>query len=226
MDGAARLRRRVLALSLPLSTVLLVVGEVSTPKGADQIATTQTLALKMVGVASRHTTQLYASNVLILLGLATFGVSFSAIATVIHGRGASVATVAAVIGGLGAFSGALANVLVGFNLATAVSAFSDPDTAATYLVSSFTSSVGQLFLLCYLFGLAIALILVVIAVWRSRCMPRWLAILFAVAFEVAAFAPAGLVALPLMIPFALSMVLVTTYVWRGPAATAVDGGLA
>jgi hypothetical protein len=65
------------------------------------------------------------------------------------------------------------------------------------------------------------LILVVIAVWRSRCMPRWLPILLAVGWEVAAFAPAGFGALPLMIPFAVAMALVTTYIWRATTATAI-----
>jgi hypothetical protein len=226
MDGTSRLRQRVLTSFLPVSAALLVVGEVSTPKGVDQIATTQAAALKMVRVASRHTTQLYASNVLIVLGLAAFGVSFAAMATLVNGRGATLATVAAVLGGFGAFCGALANVLVGFNLATAVSAYSNPDTAATFLVTSFTSGVGNLFLICYLLGLAVALILVVIAVWRSRCMPRWLAILLAVGWEVAAFAPAGFVALSLMIPFALAMALVTTYIWRATTAMSAGGEIA
>ena len=220
MDGTSRSRRRLLALALPLSTVLLVVGEVSTPKGVDQIADTKATALKMVQVAARHTTQLYASNVLILLGLAAFGVSFAAIATLINARGATLATIATVLGGLGAFSGALANVLVGFNLATAVSAFTTPDTSAAFLVRSFTSNVGRLFLFTYLLGLAVALVLLAIAVWRSRCMPRWLPILLAVAWEVASSAPAGWTALPLMLPFAAAMLLVTTYVWRGTTAVA------
>ena len=218
MDDTTRNRQRVLAMALPLSTALLVIGEVLTPKGLDQIADKQSVALKMVAIAATHRTQLYFSNVLALFGLATFGVSFSAIATLIRQRGATVATSAAVLGAIGAFCGAIANVLVGFNLASAVGPHSTPQSAATFLVTTFTSSVGQLFLLGYLLGLAVALILVVIAVWRSRCMPRWIPFVLLVAWEVAAFAHAGIVAIPFMVPLVATMILVTTYVWRGPTA--------
>jgi len=211
-------------MALPLSTLLLLVGEVLTPKGLDQLADQQPIALKMARIAATHRTQLYASNVLILFGLATFGVSFLAIATLIRQRGATLATIAAMLGALGAFCGALANVLVGFNLATAVAPPGTTESAAGFMVNSFTSGVGQLFLFGYLLGLAIALILVVVAVWRSRCMPRWLPFLLAFSWEVASSAPAGLVALPLILPFAVAMLLVSRYVWRGPSLLTTPTG--
>ena len=214
MDSVARTRQRVMALFLPLSVALLMIGEALTPKGLDQAIMKTSTALKVLPIATKHPTQLYVSNALVIVGLGALAVSFAAIASLVRGRGSTFATIAAVIGGFASFFGAIANVLVGFNLAAAARAHMTQEDAARFLVTTFKSGVGNAFLLGYFFGLIVALIIMVIALWRSRCVPRWLPILFAVSLEVAFFAHAGIVAVPLMLPFAVAMLLLASRIWR------------
>src|SRR4051794_32622077 len=143
MNSTARSRQRVLAIFLPVSAALLVVGTALTPEGLDQIITTKSTALTVLPIAAAHTNQLYFSNVLLLFGLGGLAVSFAAIATLVRERGATLATAAALVGGFGAFCGAIGNVLPGFNLASTVTAQLSPEVAAQYLVATFTSPVGE-----------------------------------------------------------------------------------
>jgi hypothetical protein len=59
-----------------------------------------------------------------------------------------------------------------------------------------------------------------IALWRSRRVPRWLPILFAVGLAVAAVAPAGMVAVPIQLPFAAAMVILASRIWQTAAVPA------
>jgi hypothetical protein len=95
------------------------------------------------------------------------------------------ATVAAVLGSLGAFGGAIVNVLVGVNLATAASAHMTHDAAAQFLVTSFNSASSQAFTYLYFLTEYTAPVLMGIALWRSRNVPRWLTALFTVGLEIA-----------------------------------------
>ncbi len=222
MDSVARSRQRVLALFLPVSVALLMIGEALTPKGLDQAIMKTSTALEMLPIAAKHPTQLYVSNALVIVGLGALAVSFAAIATLVRGRGSTFATVAALIGGFASFCGAIINVLVGFNLAAAVKAQLAQEDAARFLVVTFKSGVGNMFILGYFFGLIVASILMVIALWRSRCVPRWLPILFAVSLQVALFAHAGIVSIPLMLPFAVAMVILASRIWQAAALPAGD----
>ena len=51
MDNAARARRRVLALFLPIAAVLYISAEALSPKGTDQVATDTATALKVLAIA-------------------------------------------------------------------------------------------------------------------------------------------------------------------------------
>jgi hypothetical protein len=122
MDNAAGTRQRVLALFLPIAAVLYISAEALSPKGTDQVITTTATALKVLPIAAKHPTQLYAAGSLAILALGALAVSYAAIATLARNRGSAVATVAALIGGIGAFCGAIVNVLVYPNLAAAATA--------------------------------------------------------------------------------------------------------
>jgi hypothetical protein len=102
MDNAARTRRRVLALFLPVTAVLYIGGEAVSPKGTDQLVTTAAVAYKVLPIAAQHQTQLYLASALVLLGLGTLAVSYGAIATLVRDRGSDLATVPALLGGFGA----------------------------------------------------------------------------------------------------------------------------
>ena len=99
MDNAARTRQRVLALFLPIAAVLYISAEALSPKGTDQVITTTATALKVLPIAAKHPTQLYAAGSLAILALGALAVSYAAIATLARNRGSAVATVAALIGG-------------------------------------------------------------------------------------------------------------------------------
>jgi hypothetical protein len=222
MDTVPPNRQQVLALFLPVSAALLLIGTALTPKGLDQLITTRTTALKVLPIAAAHTNQLYISNLLLLFGLGALSISFAAIVTLVRARGAALSTVAALIGGFGAFCGAIGNVLPGFNLAVMVTAQVPREVAARYLVATFTSWVGEAILVGYLGCLLIGTILMAIALWQSRNVPRWLPILFAVGLVVAAVAPAGLLAVPMQLPFAGAMVILASRIQTAPALDARD----
>jgi hypothetical protein len=217
MDNAARLRRRVLALFLPVAAVLYIGGEAVSPKGTDQVVTTTTVALKVLPIAAQHQTQLYLAGALVLLGLGALAVSYGAIATLVRDRGSALATVAALLGGLGAFCGAIVNVVAYPTLAAASAAPVSRHAAANLLVTAFNSEFGQVFTDVYFASEFLAPALMGIALWRSRAVPRWLAALFFVGLLVAelmeSYGP--IVVLP-MLPFAAAMVLLAIRIW--PAA--------
>ena len=226
MNRVVQKRQRLLALSLPVSAALLVIGGALTPEGLDQIITSKETALNVLPIAAAHTDRLYLSNLLVLLGLGALAVSFAAIAMLVGARGAGLATAAALVGGFGAFCGAIANVLVGFNLAASVSARLSPDMAAQYLVATFTSWAGVAILVAYLGSLLIGTLLMAAALWRSQRVPRWLPVLFVISLALGAASPPGPLAIPLQLPFAATMVILGVRAWRSAALPAGNEALA
>jgi hypothetical protein len=225
VDHAARTRQRVLALFLPLTAVLYVGAEALNPKGTDQLLSTTAVALKVLPIAALHPAQLYVSGSLSLLALGALAVSYAAIATLVRGRGSVVATVAALIGGAGAFCGALVNVLVGVNLAAAATAHMSRDAAASFLVTSFNSGFEHVFSGLYFVGIFAAPVVMGFALWRSRSVPRWLAVLFLVGLELAQqVSSAGpVLVVLLMLPFALAMLLLAARTWQAATRPASPG---
>lgn len=224
MDHAARMRQRVLALFLPVAAVLYVSAEAVDPRGTDRIIQTKAAALQVLPIAAQHAAQLYVSGSLSLLALEALAVAYGAIATLVRGRGAVLATVAALLGGIGAFCGALVNVLVGVNVAAAATAHLTHEAAARFLVTTFNSGFEQVFSAVYFAGIVLAPVLMGIALWRSRSVPRWLAVLFVAGLELAQQVPsAGPVrVIALMLPFAVVMVLLGARVWQAAARPSGD----
>jgi hypothetical protein len=219
MDNTARMRQRMLALSLPLAAVLYVGGEALNPKGTDKLISTTADALKELPIAAAHPAQLYISGSLSLLALGALAVSFGAIATLVRGRGSTIAVVAVLLGAVGAFCGALVNVLVGVNVAAAATAHMTQDAAARFLVTSFSSGFEHVFSAIYFVGIFAAPVLLGIALWRSRSVPRWLAVLFTIGLEVAQqVSSAGPVLVVLfMLPFVVAMFLLAVRTWQAAA---------
>jgi hypothetical protein len=223
MDNAARARRRVLAAFLPIAAVLYISAEALSPKGTDQVATDTATALKLLAIAAKHPTQLYIAGTCAVLGLGALAVSYAAIATLSRDRGSAVATVAALIGGIGAFCGAIVNVLVFPNLAAAATAHTTPGVAAQFLVTTFNSGFGHGFEYAYFIGIYIAPLLMGVALWRSRAVPRWLAVLFFAGLEVAQQQiSSGPVVVLYMLPFAAAMVLLAARIWQAAALPASE----
>jgi len=172
-------------------------------------------------IAGQHPAQLYLASSFVLLGLGALAVSYAAIAMLVRDRGAMLATVAALVGGLGAFCGAIVNVLVYPSLAAAATAHVPPGSAAKILVTGFNSGFGQAFTYVYFASEYLAPLLMAIALWRSRTVPRWLAVLFFVGLEVAQeMGSFGPIVILFMLPFAAAMVLLAIRLWQ--AATSPD----
>jgi hypothetical protein len=221
VDNAARTRQRVLAIFLPIAAVLYISAEALSPKGADQVVTDTATALKLLAIAAKHPAQLYIAGTCAVLGLGALAVSYAAIAALARNRGAALATVAALTGGLGAFCGAITNVLVFPNLAAAATAHATPGAAAQFLVTTFNSGFGHGFEYAYFIGIYVAPLLMGVALWRSRAVPRWLAVLFFAGLEVAQQQiSSGPVVVLYMLPFAAAMVLLAARIWQAAALPA------
>jgi hypothetical protein len=211
----------VLAIFLPITAVLYIGAEALDPRGTDQVITTMAAAFKVLPIAAGHSAQLYAAGSLSVLALGGLAVSYAAIAALVTGRGWVVATGAALLGGLGAFSGAIVNVLVGVNLAAAASAHLTQQAAARFLMTSFHSAPDQVAVYVYFLSEYAAPVVMGFALWRSRSVPRWLAVLFVIGLEVAeAQSSKGIVVVLFMLPFAVAMVLLAARIWRAAARPA------
>lgn len=78
-----------------------------------------------------------------------------------------------------------------------------------------------MFVYLYFFSEYAAPVLLGFALWRSRSVPRWLAVLFTLGLEVAeAQSSSGIVAVLFMLPFAAAMVLLAARIWQAAARPA------
>jgi hypothetical protein len=217
-ENAARARQRLLAAFLPVTAALYVGAEALDPKGTDQVVTNTAVALRLLPIAAAHSSQLYLSGSLSVLALGGLAVSYAAITTLVTGRGWVIATIGALLGGVGAFAGAMLNVLVGVGLAAAASAHTSQIAAARFLVTSFGSRPAQVAEYVYVAGQYAAPVVMGYALWRSRRVPRWLAVLFTVGLEVAeAMDAIGPKVVLYMLPFAVAMILLSAWIWRAAA---------
>jgi hypothetical protein len=214
-------RQRILAVFLPVTAVLYISCEALDPRGTDQVATSMAVALRLLPIAAAHPSQLYLAGSLSLLALGGLAVSYAAIALLVTGRGWVIATVAALLGAVGAFAGALFNVLVGVNLAAAASAHMTQTAAARFLVTSFGSVPAQVAEYVYFVSEYAAPVVMGFALWRSRAVPRWLAVLFTVGLELAeTMGSYGPIVVLFMLPFAVAMILLAVWIWRAAARPA------
>ena len=218
---AARQRQRILAVFLPITAVLYIGAEALDPRGTDQVVTSTAVALRLLPIAAAHSSQLYLSGSLSVLALGGLAVSYAAIAALVTGRGWVIATIAALLGGLGAFAGAMLNVLGGISLAAAASAHMTQMAAARFLVTSFGSGPAQVAGYVYFASEYAAPVVMGFALWRSRAVPRWLAVLFTVGLEIAeAMGAIGPKVVLFMLPFAVAMILLAARIWRAAARPA------
>jgi hypothetical protein len=221
MRDTARKRQRVLAGFLPVAAVCYIGGEAVSPKGTDSVLDTVATALRVLPVARQHPAQLYLASSLVLFGLGALAVSYGAIALLVRERGATLATIAALAGGLGAFCGAIVNVFAYPVLAATATAPVSAGSAAKVLVTATNSGFVETFEGLYFATEFLAPLLMGIALWRSRTVPRWLAVLFFAGLEVAEqMGSYGPIVVVYMLPFAAAMVLLAVRIWRAAAAPA------
>jgi hypothetical protein len=120
--------------------------------------------------------------------------------------------------GIGAFCGALVNVLIYPSLAAVATAHLSQVAAARFLVTAFNSGFGHAFLYAYFIGIFAAPVLLGFALWRSRSVPRWLAVLFVVGLELAQQVQSTgiVVVLAYTLLFAVAMILLAAGSGRQP----------
>jgi hypothetical protein len=116
----------------------------------------------------------------------------------------------------------MVNVLVGVNVAAAATAHMTRGAAAQFLVTSFNSGFEHVFSGLYFLGIFVAPVLMGFALWRSRSVPRWLAVLFTVGLEIAQQVPSAgpVLVVCFMAPFAVAMVLLGARIWQAAAQPA------
>jgi len=217
MDKAARARQRVLAIFLPITALLYVSAEALNPKGADVVVSDTATAVKVLPIAAVHSVQLYLSGSLTLLargsGRLLSGHRHSGQGPRLGGRYGR--------GAVGAFCGIVVNVHVGVDLAAAAAAHLTHDTAARFLVTAFNSTSNKVFTDVYFISEYAAPPIMAFALWRSRSVPRWLAVLFFAAMIVAEVMPSiGPIVLLYTLPFVVAMVLLAVHIWQGAAPAA------
>ncbi len=215
-----RVRLRLLAAFLPVTVVLYVGAEALDPRGTDQVVTSTAVAFKLLPIAGAHSSQLYLSGSLSVLALGGLAVSYAAIAALVIRRGWVIATIAALLGGVGAFAGAMLNVIGGISLAAAASAHMTQIAAARFLVTSFGSVPSHVVEYVYFASEYAAPVVMGVALWRSRAVPRWLAVLFTAGLEVAeSMGAIGPKVVLFMLPFAVAMILLAARIWQTAAPT-------
>jgi hypothetical protein len=217
-------RQRWLAVFPPLAVGLLAIGQALTPSGLDRPITSVQRATSELSIAAAHSGRLYFSNLLVIMGIAALGVSFAAIATLVKGRGSTVASVAAVVGGVACFCGVVVNVVIGLDLAGAATADTTREAAARVLVSTNTGLVATSLLVVYLGGVALAVMLTGVALWRGRAVQRWVAAAFPLGAVLGASSPPGGIAVVMHAPFAVVMVILAVRIWGSAVAVPVTGG--
>lgn len=83
-------------------------------------------------------------------------------------------------------------------------------------MTAFNSGFGHAFLYAYSIGIFAAPVLMGFALWRSRSVPRWLAVLFVIGLEVAQQVQSKgiVVVLAYTLLFAVAMVLLAARIWQ------------
>ena len=213
--SSIELRRGLLALSLPVAAILLVAGEAVMPKGLDSQNSSLASTTKQVMIAARHVARFDAASLLIVIGLAAAAVSFAAIALLVPSRGATFATAAAVLAAIALTCGVVANSTDNLALGEAAAVHPPARVAARMWVHIEASALPNALGALYFFGWMLAIVLAAIALWRSRAVPRWLAVVFAVAYIVSNFSSPGVIpGVPESLPFLAVMGYLGLSVWR------------
>ena len=113
------------------------------------------------------------------------------------------------------------SVLVGVGLAAAASAYTSQIAAARFLVTVFGSRPAQVAEYVYFVSEYTAPVVMGYALWRSRRVPRWLAVLFTAGLLLAeSMGAVGPKVVLFMLPFAVAMILLAVWIWRAAARPA------
>lgn len=202
-----RSRQRLLGIVGVCGVVALEIGDALTPAGTDQHVTSVDIGIAELNAAAAHPGLLYVAFLLVILGFFGMAFGFLAIASLVRQRGSRWATTAAAVGAFACFSAGVVNVWSGLDTYAALKANMTRAAAAAFLVSAqHTSAVSALFSVGYFLGLTLAGVLIGVALWRGRAVPRWVAVILPVTLVVAASSPSGIPGTALTLPFSAVMI--------------------
>ena len=190
------------------------------PSGLDQpirsLSTARSQLTKAIAVPNR----VYDASATIIVGIGLLVLAFTAIALLTNGReGAGAAICAVLLAGLAGVCGVVTNSLVNLNLAGLADSRLPTDAASRALYTVNRGAVPTTFLVLYVFGFAVASIVMAVALWRSRSIPRWVAAAFPITLVLGSLAPPGLGGVLLSVPFALVSLYLARAIWTAPAPT-------
>ena len=191
-------------------------------------------AAKMFAAAQAHRTGTYVSLVLGVVSSALFLVGLPALLALARrpGRRALLATTAAVVTTLGGLGYVGLNGAGGGSVYTLSSPKVAPATAAQIWAGGTDDELGLgIFALSYFVLLTLGLILLAVALFRARLVPRWVPVLLAVAVVLQGFPSSGNAARLLPLPFYLALAVLGVLALRrsdadGVALTPEPSGVA
>jgi hypothetical protein len=204
MNQVLRTRRRLLAVTPVAAAVLLAIGNATLPKHSFVFTGTTEHALGALTATAAAPDRVRIAGLVLIAGYACLGAAFCALASMVRGRGGLAATAAAGFGVIGSVGAVMVTCWIALSVFAANGADITTDAKAGYLVSLVkTSGLGNAAGLPFLGGLFAGGVLMGVALFRSKAVPAWLAVLVPITLLPATLAApqdllGGLFALPLV----------------------------
>lgn len=216
MSTTLRTRRRLLAVTVAATPVVIATGNAVFPKDSFQFTGTTQKALTGLAATAASPDRVRAASLILIVGVVMLAVSFCAIASLVRSRGGRTATAGAVLGVVGCVGAILVVAWLGLSFYAASQAQIPDDAKATYIVSLLKDTgLGNIAGFPFLAGLIGGSVLMGIALFRSGRVARWIAIVFPVGVIAAlVFAPQGLPALVTALPLIVVMPLLAREIRR------------
>jgi hypothetical protein len=171
------MRPRLAAAAGMAGLVLFFLGTGLTPPGGDTQVSDLAGGQSALAQVQPHLAMVRVSGALVVLGLMAMTAMVPSISTIIRGRGAAWATAAAAFGAFGCFAAAWMNSHIYLGMAAVAAAGVPAASGASFLrytehasVVAAPAGIGEFF------ALPVSMVLLAVALWRSRAGSRWLAV--------------------------------------------------
>src|SRR3954468_1533879 len=224
MDTIINTRRRLLAATVVAAPVLLAVGNATLPKHTFVFTGTTEHAVGALAATAASPGRVRLAGLILIVGYAALAVAFCAVATLVRNRGGVAATAGAAFGIAGGVGGIMVSCWIALSVYAAQQADIAADAKAGYLVSLVkTSGLGNAAGLPFLGGFFLGGLLMGWALFRSRAVPRWLAVLFPIClFPATLAAPQDLLGGLFALPFIVVMALLAREITHAPTIDGVE----
>jgi Flp pilus assembly protein protease CpaA len=199
------MRSRLAATVGLMGLVLFYLGTGLTPAGGDTQVGDLATGQAALAEVQRHLTLLRVSGVLVVVGLMAMTTVVPAISSTIRGRGAGFATAAAAVGAFGCFGAGWMNSRIYLDMdSVARSTATSPSGSGFLSFLEHGSAVAAPAGIGEFFALPLSMVLLAVALWRSRSVPRWFAVALPVALAVG-FSAQGIAGVVVGLPWLAAM---------------------